>query len=144
MSMSPHTRTRWRRARAVLTRHHVPEALAWTLCIGSTLLGVVFILDRTDIAAVPSWEPAFDVAGPAVWGALLIVPSIATMLSLAARRRDVWWPMLAITTWYTAWSVAGVWAVPDPRTIATGIVAYGMLLALSAILTLSYMTEGRT
>ena len=27
MSMSPH-RTRWRRTRAALTRHHVPEALA--------------------------------------------------------------------------------------------------------------------
>lgn len=134
--------TRARRARLTIARSHVPEWLTTGLCIASILLGLVLVVEP-DVVHSASFRRNMDAARPQVWGLSLIVPSAITLLALAARRRDVWWPLATLAGWYAAWTVGSVLSQTEPRAVGTAAVIYGLAVWFAAILSWLYYAESQ-
>ena len=145
--MSPHRiRARARDVGRALDRSHVPETFTAILCVGLTLLGLDMLRDPTSYSERATFHVAVGPDGwahPALWGVLLILPCVATLLVLAARRRDVYWPLAGVALWLTAWSTAIVLGADNPDSVASAVIAYGTLGTFATILALVYQREGR-
>lgn len=140
------TRASARKLATALDRHHVPETLTAVLSVGLTLLGLDMLRDPTSYAERATFHVAVGPDGwaqPGLWGVLLILPCVATLLVLAARRRDVYWPLAGVALWLTAWSTAIVLGADNPDSVASAVIAYGILGTLVTILALVYQREGR-
>ena len=145
--MSPRRiRARARDFGRALDRSHVPETFTAILCVGMTLLGLDMLRDPASYAERPTFNVAVGPDGwaqPQLWGVLLILPCVATLLALVARRRDVYWPLAGVALWLTAWSTAIVLGANNPDSVASAVIAYGTLTAFATILALVYQREGR-
>ena len=145
--MSPRRiRARARDVGRALDRSHVPETFTAILCVGLTLLGLDMLRDPVSYSERATFHVAVGPDGwahPALWGVLLILPCVATLLVLAARRRDVYWPLAGVAAWLTAWSVAIVLGADNPDSVASAVIAYGTLGTFATILALVYQREGR-
>lgn len=130
----------------VLDRYHLPELITTISCLAFLLLGLDMLRDPVSYAARPTFAEAVGPDGwaaPQVWAVLLIAPCVATLLSLAARRRDVFWPLFAVTAWLCAWSVALAKGADDPDAVSSALIVYTLLATILAAITLVYMREGR-
>ena len=145
--MSPRRiRARARDVGRALDRSHVPETFTAILCAGLTLLGLDMLRDPASYVERATFHVAVGPDGwaqPGLWGALLILPCVATLLALAARRRDVYWPLAGVAGWLTAWSTAIVLGAANPDSVASAVIAYGTLTTFATLLALVYQREGR-
>lgn len=139
-------RARARDVGRALDRSHVPETFTAILCVGLTLLGLDMLRDPTSYSERATFDVAVGPDGwaqPGLWGVLLVLPCVATLLALAARRRDVYWPLAGVALWLTAWSIAIVLGAANPDAVASAVIAYGTLGAFATLLALVYQREGR-
>lgn len=130
-----------------LDRHRVPETVTVIVCVGLIALGADMVADPISYALRPSFSVAVGPDGwahPRVWGLTLIAPCVGTILSLVVHRRDVYWPLTAVTGWLTCWSVALALGTPDPQSVRSAAIIYSTLSLLTGVLSLVYMREGRT
>lgn len=138
----PTRRARFRVSQATraLRRPHIAETVTAILCLISVVFGVVLVSDR-DVPGAHSFESALDRASPGFWAVLLIAPAIATTLSLAAHRRDVYWPLGGVTLWWTAWTLFAAVDAPDDNTVGTAAaLGFGMCV-LTGAMTAMYQGE---
>ncbi|WP_191564965.1 hypothetical protein [Janibacter melonis] len=127
----------------VLDRHHVPELISGVICAGLVVLGTTMLATPGEYFSTRSFRVAFEWATPQAWGVTLIAACTTTLISLALRRRDVYWPITFVVLWLCAWCTALGRAVPDPNTVPSGTVVYTTLGLVLALIAISCAREGR-
>lgn len=130
---------------AWFSRSYVPEVVTSLLCLGLLGLAISMIVDGDTYEGVPSFQAAMGPDGlavPEAWGALLAAPCIATLLSLLARRRDVYWPLAAIVVWMTAFSYFAGQSSTDADTVNSAVIIYSTISLVLTMLAIMYAKEG--
>ena len=126
------------------TRSRVPEAITSLICLGLLVLSATMILDADRYMASPTFHDALGpggVATPEVWGVLLSIPCAATLLSLLARRRDVYWPLAAIVAWMTAFSYFVAKSANNDGSVSSPVTIYVTLSLVLTLLAIMYAGE---
>lgn len=135
-------KTKARRVAKILDRHYVPEAVTLILCLGLGALALdLFTAPETYYR--PTFHVAMEWASPQVWGVTLLMPVLATMAALAARRRDLFWPLTAMLLWVTTWSTAVHLSAADPDAVRSAAIIYTTVSLVTALMALVYMRESR-
>lgn len=127
------------------SRSRVPEVVTSLICLGLLALSLTLILDADRYVATPTFADALGpdgLAAPEVWGILLAAPCTATLLSLAAHRRDVYWPLFAIVGWMTAFSFFIAKSVGDAKSVSSPVTIYVTISVVLAVLAIMYAREG--
>lgn len=129
-----------------LNRSHIPETVTIIVCAGLAVVGGSLIASPDQYTARATFAVALGAGGwasPAVWGWALLLPTAATVGALATGRRDVFWPLLAVVAWVTAWSYAlALSDISNPDAVSSATIVYSTLSFLLATLAAMYIKEG--
>ena len=115
----------------------VVQALARWLCTYAVVQGVFVIAGGRKRWSGPSFETALMVPGaPASWGwAFLIVGLFGLCASLRARLRGTAVSLFGITIWFCFFAISlAKTAFDNPNAATTGVITYGALAVVSAVL----------
>lgn len=128
-----------------MNRSHIPETATIIICGGLALLAGSLIVSPDQYVIRATFAVALGPDGwasPIIWGWALLLPALATIASIATGRRDVFWPLLAVISWVTAWSYALALGVRDPDAVSSATIIYSMISLLLALLAAMYVREG--
>jgi hypothetical protein len=123
------------------------QALARWLCTYGVVQGIFVIAGGRKRWSGSSFETALLVPGaPASWGwALLVIGLAGIICSLRGRIRGVALTLYGVTVWFAFFTISlGKTALEVPEAATTGVVTYGALAVISAVLGSAHWFSAQT